>query len=144
MQFCTITDDGFVHYKPLMQYVAPRHAAAQSSIQSAINPRQEAIGDLSALAGDFQEHDYMNPTQRREFLAQRTCADMGLGPPFDCAVAFAIRRQLYRVALGLRPAENTAAAQTKLRSMLPSAHVLGHSWGFVPGTWHGWSQGLNS
>lgn len=74
MQFCTITTDGFVHYKPLMQFVAPRHAAAQSTIQSAIHPEQEEQADLEVFRADKDDHDYMNPTQRREFLAQRTDA----------------------------------------------------------------------
>jgi Ca2+-binding EF-hand superfamily protein len=75
MQFCTITDDGFVHYKQLMQFVAPRHAAAQSSIQSAIHPQHESIQDIKEYQGPSpDDHEYLNPTQRREFLAHRTDA----------------------------------------------------------------------
>jgi len=74
MQFCQITQDGFVHYKPLMQAVAPRHTAAQTTIQQAIHPPEEPGVDLERLRADSSHHDYMNPTQRREFLAQRTDA----------------------------------------------------------------------
>ena len=60
--------------------------------------------------------DTRAPRDAPEALARRTCDDMGLPSPFDVAIAFALRRELLRVALGAVTAENTAAHQrTQLR-----------------------------
>lgn len=97
--------------RQLQKHVARRDAADKPLLPRHVTLVVDATNAQQRFCDEFVWDTRDAAPGKPEFLAQRTCADMGLGPPFDCAVAFAIRRQLYRVALGLRPAENTAAAQ---------------------------------
>ena len=71
----------------------------------------DATNEQKRFCDEFVWDTLDSSCDKPELLARRTCADMGLHAPFDAAVAFAIRRQLYRVALGFRPHENKASTQ---------------------------------
>ena len=71
----------------------------------------DATNEQKRFCDEFVWDTLDSSCDKPELLARRTCADMGLHAPFDAAVAFAIRRQLYRVALGFRPHENKASSQ---------------------------------
>jgi hypothetical protein len=71
----------------------------------------DATNEQKRFCDEFVWDTLDSSGDKPELLARRTCADMGLHAPFDAAVAFAIRRQLYRVALGFRPHENKASSQ---------------------------------
>ena len=71
----------------------------------------DATNEQKRFCDEFVWDTLDSSCDKPELLARRTCADMGLMAPFDAAVAFAIRRQLYRVALGFRPHENKASSQ---------------------------------
>ena len=71
----------------------------------------DATNEQKRFCDEFVWDTLDSSCDKPELLARRTCADMGLVAPFDAAVAFAIRRQLYRVALGFRPHENKASTQ---------------------------------
>jgi len=72
MKYVTVTNDGFVHYKTLMQQVAPKHTAAGSSIDKAISPELEPQVEVEPLRYDARNVSLMNPTQRRQFIIDRT------------------------------------------------------------------------
>ena len=72
MQFCTITDDGFVHYKALMQHVAPKHTAAGTTIEHSISPAVEADFEVEPLRFYKNNVALMTPTERRQFIIDRT------------------------------------------------------------------------
>lgn len=72
MKYVTVTNDGFVHYKSLMQHVAPKHTAAGSSIDKAICPEVEPQVEVEPLRFDSRNVELMNPTQRRQFIIDRT------------------------------------------------------------------------
>ena len=72
MKYVTVSNDGFVHFKSLMLHIAPKHTAAMSSIGKAIAPEKESKIDVDALRFDSRNVALMNPTQRRQFIIDRT------------------------------------------------------------------------
>jgi hypothetical protein len=74
MRFVQVTNDGFVHYKALMQHITPKHTAARSSIEHAIAPQVEPLLEVDGLRADAREVDIMTPTERRQFIIDRTDA----------------------------------------------------------------------
>merc|ERR1719324_1695030 len=52
MKYVTVTNDGFVHYKALMQHVAPKHTAAGTTIEHSISPAVEADFEVEPLRFD--------------------------------------------------------------------------------------------
>merc|ERR1719238_2372774 len=72
MKYVTVTNDGFVHYKALMQHVAPKHTAAGTTIEHSISPAVEADFEVEPLRFDKNNVALMTPTERRQFIIDRT------------------------------------------------------------------------
>jgi Ca2+-binding EF-hand superfamily protein len=72
MKYVTVTNDGFVHYKALMQHVAPKHTAAGTTIEHSISPQVEEGADVEPLRFDKNNVALMTPTERRQFIIDRT------------------------------------------------------------------------
>merc|ERR1719235_2070220 len=72
MKYVTVTNDGFVHYKALMQHVAPKHTAAGTTIEHSISPQVEAELEVEPLRFDKNNVALMTPTERRQFIIDRT------------------------------------------------------------------------
>jgi Ca2+-binding EF-hand superfamily protein len=72
MRYVTVTNDGFVHYKALMQHVAPKHTAAGTTIEHSISPQVEAGLEVEPLRFDKNNVALMTPTERRQFIIDRT------------------------------------------------------------------------
>ena len=91
------------------------HAAQREADGAPLLPRHVVlVVDVTNNGKRFCDEfrwDTTNGRDEPEVVARQTCADMGLAPPFDVAIAFALRRELLRVALGAVTAENTAAHQ---------------------------------
>jgi hypothetical protein len=72
MKYVTVTNDGFVHYKALMQHVAPKHTAAGTTIEHSISPQVEDELEVEPLRFDKNNVALMTPTERRQFIIDRT------------------------------------------------------------------------
>jgi hypothetical protein len=72
MKYVTVTNDGFVHYKALMQHVAPKHTAAGTTIEHSISPQVEEELEVEPLRFDKNNVGLMTPTERRQFIIDRT------------------------------------------------------------------------
>lgn len=63
-----------------------------------------------------------------EYVAQQTCLDLSLAKPFDAAIAFAMRRELVRVALGCAAVESSGAPRAAPPATLPRPDALIKAW----------------
>mmetsp|Transcript_56222 Transcript_56222/g.97653 ORF Transcript_56222/g.97653 Transcript_56222/m.97653 type:complete len:596 (-) Transcript_56222:63-1850(-) len=74
LQFCVITDDGYVHYKELMQYLAPEQPRAkQSSAKGTIFPEDRPKSRSGKMddAASRQNSKVSSSNQRSTFIAER-------------------------------------------------------------------------
>ena len=88
-RFVTVTNDGFVHYKALIQEVAPKHTAACSSIDKAISPELESqVEDrnrdgILPMAGKPRSASRRVHTESVFFATQKQLSIKKLQPTFN-------------------------------------------------------------
>ena len=90
-------DAQVLHARAVAAHVAARDAAGKRLLPRVVVVAVDVTDGGKRFCDEFR-WDTRNARDVPEELARLTCRDMALGPPFDAAVAFAIRRELARRA----------------------------------------------
>ena len=98
------------HALTLIAHAAARERAGRPLLPGAVVLVVDVTNGGKRFCDEFR-WDTRAPRDAPEALARRTCDDMGLPSPFDVAIAFALRRELLRAALGAVAAESSATPQ---------------------------------
>eukprot|EP00397_Hematodinium_sp_SG-2012_P021562 GEMP01022285.1.p1 GENE.GEMP01022285.1~~GEMP01022285.1.p1 ORF type:complete len:502 (+),score=85.08 GEMP01022285.1:63-1568(+) len=73
LRFCTITDDGYVHYKELIKHTSPEEPKAKKNTPYAIYPAPDSEDNAKESEPECGEAlNENNPAAKREFIAGKT------------------------------------------------------------------------
>lgn len=109
-----------------------RHAGSRERASHPLLPRHVVLRvDVLFNGQRFRDDirwDTRCPRNTPESVARQTCTDLSLLKPFDAAIAFAMRRELMRAALGCAAVDPSGTARLAAPASLPRQDSLMHAW----------------
>ncbi|KAJ8612836.1 hypothetical protein CTAYLR_002071 [Chrysophaeum taylorii] len=109
-----------------------RHATCRELDEDPLLPRHVVLRvDVLFNGQRFRDDvrwDTRCPRNTPEAVARQTCADLALAKPFDAAIAFAMRRELVRAALGCAAVDPRGTPRASSPATLPRQDTLMTTW----------------
>lgn len=109
-----------------------RHAGSRERESHPLLPRHVVLRvDVLFNGQRFRDDirwDTRCPRNTPESVARQTCTDLSLLKPFDAAIAFAMRRELMRAALGCAAVDPGGTARLAAPATMPRQDSLMQAW----------------
>ena len=106
------------HARALARHAACRELEGRPLVPGMVVLRVDVVYNGQRFRDDIR-WDTTAPRNTPEAVAKQTCRDLNLANPFDTAIAFAMRRELVRVALGCAAVDARGAPRAPIPSAVP-------------------------